>query len=106
MSDKFVSDTWYVAAWSDELGPDRPLPRIVLEQPVVLYRRRDGSPVALEDRCIHRRLPLSFGRVAGDTIECGYHGLVFGADGRCLVVPGQSQVPPEARVRAYPTVER
>jgi len=106
MSDKFVTDAWYVAAWSDELGPDRPLARIVLERPVVLYRRRDGSPVALEDRCIHRRLPLSLGRVAGDGIECGYHGLVFGADGRCRAVPGQPVVPAEARVRAYPTVER
>jgi phenylpropionate dioxygenase-like ring-hydroxylating dioxygenase large terminal subunit len=105
MSSKFITDAWYVAAWSDELA-ERPLARVILDQPVVLFRRGDGSPAALEDRCIHRRLPLSLGRVRGDRIECGYHGLVFDADGRCVKVPGQAVIPPGARVRSYPVVER
>jgi len=85
---------------------DTPIARVVLEQPLVLYRRSDGTPVALEDRCIHRRLPLSFGRVRGDVIECGYHGLHFDADGQCVRVPGQRAIPPGAQVRSYPIVER
>src|SRR5258708_6152703 len=105
MSDPFVSDAWYVAAWSDQLA-DRPLARVVLEQPVVLFRRGDGSPAALEDRCVHRRLPLSLGRIRGDALECGYHGLVFDTTGRCVKIPGQTTIPPGARVRSYPVVER
>ena len=70
MGTGFVEDAWYVAAWSDELA-ERPLARVILDRPVVLFRRTDGTPVALEDRCIHRRLPLSAGRVRGDAIECG-----------------------------------
>ena len=53
---------------------------MMLGQPVVLFRQADGTPVAVEDRCIHRRAPLSIGNVVGDDIQCAYHGLVF--DGR------------------------
>src|SRR5439155_1681840 len=75
-------------------------------EPVVLFRRQNGEPIALEDRCCHRQLPLSMGRLEGDDLRCGYHGLLFAPDGRCVQIPGQESVPPQARVRAYPLVER
>ena len=101
----FIRNAWYVAAWSDEIG-DEPLARTFLGEPVVLFRTIDGTPVALEDRCCHRHLPLSLGKVVGDEIECGYHGLRFDAAGVCAQVPGQTQVPPGAAVRGYRLVER
>ena len=84
----------------------QPLARLLLNEPVVLYRREDGAAVALEDRCCHRHLPLSMGRLEGDELRCGYHGLRFAPDGRCTEIPGQASVPPQARVRAYPLIER
>ena len=101
----YLRDAWYVAAWDDELGR-RPLARTLLNEPVVLFRAEDGAPVVLEDRCCHRHLPLHMGAVIGDTIQCGYHGLVFDRNGECVSVPGQSQIPPGSRVRGYPAVER
>ena len=73
---------------------------------MVLFRREDGTPVALEDRCCHRNLPLSKGRLEGDRLRCGYHGLLFDAAGRCVEIPGQSNIPPQARVRSYPVIEK
>ena len=101
----FLKDYWYVAAWSDELGKS-PLAVTMLKQPIVLFRSADGTPVALEDRCIHRRAPLSIGNVVGDDIQCAYHGLVFDAGGKCVKIPGQEQIPRNAFVRSYPVVER
>lgn len=101
----FLREYWYAAAWSSELG-DEPLARTVLGEPVALYRRRDGTPAALADRCCHRGLPLSLGRVAGDALECGYHGFAFDGSGICIGVRGRRAVPPGARVRSYPLVER
>lgn len=101
----FVKDCWYVAAWDHEVA-DGPLARTLLGEPVVLFRTPDGTAVALEDRCCHRGLPLSMGTPAGDGLQCGYHGLTFDRTGACVAVPGQSQVPPGARVKAYPLVER
>jgi phenylpropionate dioxygenase-like ring-hydroxylating dioxygenase large terminal subunit len=92
---------WYVAATSDEVGEEL-LARTVLGQPVVLYRLRSGQVAALEDRCPHRSLPFSAGTLAGDEVVCGYHGMAFGADGRCLRVPSQENVPYGARARSFP----
>jgi vanillate O-demethylase monooxygenase subunit len=101
----FLRNCWYVAAFSHELG--RALhPFKVLGEKVVLYRRADGTPVALEDACPHRKLPLSMGRLKGDEVECGYHGLTFDCTGTCTRVPGAEKVPHVAKVRAYPLVER
>jgi phenylpropionate dioxygenase-like ring-hydroxylating dioxygenase large terminal subunit len=61
---------------------------------------------ALEDACPHRKLPLSMGRVKGDTIECGYHGLTVDCSGACAQVPGAEKIPHVARVQSYPTAER
>jgi len=101
----YLKNCWYVAAWNYELD-DGPLARVLLDEPVVLYRDSDGAPVALEDRCSHRFAPLSEGVVEGDCIRCGYHGLKFDRAGACVEVPGQSKVPPGSGVTSYPTVEK
>ena len=101
----YLRNSWYVAARDREVGR-KPLARTLLDEPVVLYRTEDGTPIALEDRCCHRSLPLSLGRIVGDNLQCGYHGLTFASDGACIEVPGQSLVPPGARVRAWPVVEK
>ena len=101
----FLRNCWYVAAWSHEVGQE-PLGRTLLNEPVVLYRTEDGDPVALEDRCCHRGLPLSLGTVEGRRLRCAYHGLLFDRDGACVEVPGQTRMPPGSAVRSYPLVER
>jgi len=104
LPDAFIFDAWYVAAWGEEITR-APLRRIFLEEPVVLYRKADGTPVALSDRCVHRAYPLSRGTLEGDSIVCGYHGFKYDAAGGCTWVPGQANVPKSARVKAYPLVE-
>jgi len=101
----FVKNCWYVAASSDEVSR-KPMGRILLNEPVVLYRREDGKPVALEDRCCHRRAPLSRGEVVGDALQCGYHGFTFDQSGACIRIPGMTSVPKQARIKAYTVVER
>jgi phenylpropionate dioxygenase-like ring-hydroxylating dioxygenase large terminal subunit len=101
----FLRNCWYVAAWSEEVTR-APLARIFLGFPVMLYRTGSGEAVALEDRCCHRNLPLSMGTIEGDDVRCDYHGLKFAPSGACIEIPGQPQIPPEARVARYPLIER
>lgn len=101
----FLKNVWQVAAHSAEVK-DAPLARTLLGEDVVLYRTANGTPVALSDECPHRLAPLSKGRVVGDVIECGYHGMCFDARGECIRVPGQERPPSGAKVKSYPTVER
>lgn len=101
----FIRDEWYAIAASTEVG-ERPLARTALGVDLVLYRTAGGAAVVMRDRCPHRSAPLSLGHVAGDAIECPYHGLRFAPDGRCVRVPGQERIPEAACVESYPTQER
>lgn len=101
----FVRDCWYVIAWDHEIPQDGLFARTVLGEPMLVYRARGGF-VAMEDRCCHRLAPLSKGRKEGDCVRCGYHGLKFDPDGRCVEIPGSERIPAAARVRTYPVVEK
>jgi phenylpropionate dioxygenase-like ring-hydroxylating dioxygenase large terminal subunit len=98
-------NTWYPLTWSRNVT--RKLSRHrVFGMDLVVYRSEGGAPVALDDACPHRLAPLSMGKLKGDAIECGYHGMTFGADGRCIRIPGQPMIPPNARVPSYPLQEK
>lgn len=96
---------WYVVAFPHEITRTL-LTRWVLGEPVVLYRKQDGTAIAVNGRCPHRHFPLGESRLIGDEIQCGYHGITFGADGRCTRVPSQDAIPGVYRIRTYPLVER
>lgn len=101
----FLRNDWYMAAWAAEVGA-APLARKICNEPMVLYRDAAGSVAALQDRCCHRGVALSLGKVIEEGIQCGYHGMVFDAKGRCVHVPGQERIPAKAVVRHYAVQER
>jgi phenylpropionate dioxygenase-like ring-hydroxylating dioxygenase large terminal subunit len=101
----FLRNGWYAAIWSRDLN-EQPVGRTFLNEKVVLFRNDRGEVGALEDRCCHRAAPLSLGEISGATLACGYHGLQFDVNGKCVHVPGQADVPSGAKVRSYPVYEK
>lgn len=101
----FPLDQWYVAGLGWQIT-DTPVARTLLNKPIVLFRTADGQVAALEDRCCHRALPLSNGTLEGQGLRCGYHGLLFNGEGKCIEIPGQEKIPSKARVPAYHVRER
>jgi phenylpropionate dioxygenase-like ring-hydroxylating dioxygenase large terminal subunit len=103
-TDPALRRAWHVVARSSEVGVD-PLAVRLLGDPWVLVRLPTGASgetrlVAYADRCPHRLAPLSAGRVVGGTLQCGYHGWCFDADGACTEIPaidGSDRIPPRAR---------
>ena len=104
----FLQNTWYMAGWASELAqPGTLVHRTIAGEPILVYRLGNGAIAALQDRCPHRFVPLHKGRQVGDDIECGYHGLCFGASGNCVKNPVEgAPIPKAAKVRAYPAAER
>lgn len=101
----FLKNAWYVAAWSHEIG--RTLTsRWIAEEPLVLFRTEAGRVAVLEDRCPHRRAALSLGKLIGDTVQCGYHGVTLDCSGACVRIPGQDTIPPSMRARSYAVAEK
>lgn len=101
----YPTQGWYVAASSIEVT-STPLGRRALDTALVLYRTSEGTAVVLEDRDAHRPYPLSRGRVVDDLIVSSYSGFAYAADGSCVRVPTQAEVPYDARVRAFPVREQ
>ena len=100
-----IRNCWYVAALSDEVGRT-PLARKLLGVDVVLYRTEGGEPVAMRNRCPHRSFPLARGKLVGDRLICGYHGMEFEPDGVCAHMPALSSTPSTVTVRTFPTADR
>ena len=101
----FLQNHWYAVAWDYEIK-QAPFPRTICGEDIVFYRKPDRSLVALEDCCPHRLLPLSAGRVQGEHIVCGYHGLTVDCTGACVSMPQQANLAGENMVRSYPIAER
>lgn len=95
-----IARGWHPVAQLSELGGRRPLARRLLGMPLVVFRGK-GAVAVLRDRCPHRGVPLSEGRVRDGTVQCRYHGWRFGADGACVEVPGAAEWP-EVRAAALP----
>jgi vanillate O-demethylase monooxygenase subunit len=103
----FLRNTWYCAGWAEEIDNGEQLGRQILGEHIMLYRKQDGTPVAIGNRCPHRFAPLNDGPRYGDVIACPYHGLQFNSEGECVKNPNEGGVIPKAcKVPAYPLVER
>src|ERR1700692_2494460 len=108
ISGAYLRNAWYVGAWSDEVSDGKLVPRTIMSEPIVMYRKADGNVAVIEDRCAHRFAPLSMGKiVGGDRIQCPYHGLEYDGSGACVRNPdGTKNIPPRARVKSYPVIEK
>ncbi|WP_044889444.1 aromatic ring-hydroxylating oxygenase subunit alpha [Myxococcus hansupus] len=82
-----LPNAWFILCASSELG-DKPLARTLQGSPLVLFRGEGGKPATLVDRCPHRNVPLSLGRVKEGQLQCGYHGWRFDGAGQCRAIPG------------------
>lgn len=91
-----IPNHWYPVLESRGLRR-RPVGVRRLGERLVLWRGADGAAVAMPDRCPHRGVALSRGRVRDGTLECGYHGFRFGPDGACLRMPCEG---PDAHIPA------
>jgi phenylpropionate dioxygenase-like ring-hydroxylating dioxygenase large terminal subunit len=94
-----IFNQWYVAGLDEEFSRELQ-ERYILDRSIVLYRKEDGSPVALQNRCAHRSYPLHVSRLEGDNIRCGYHGIKYNSVGEIIDVPCQLMCP-KVRIKHY-----
>ena len=109
--DPYLRDLWYMAGLAGGLKRGRMRREMLLGEPVLVGRMKDGQVFALRDICPHRGVPLSAGKVMPEgAVECPYHGWRFKADGQCSLIPslvgGEAIKPESVRVRAYPAREQ
>ncbi|MEE8487082.1 MAG: aromatic ring-hydroxylating dioxygenase subunit alpha [Gemmatimonadota bacterium] len=105
----FLRDMWYVAMPGRFLKRGKAIGKVLLNDPILLGRDKQGKPFALRNICAHRGMPLDYGRFDGSEVECAYHGWRFGTDGVCTAIPalveGQDVDVSRIFVRRYPCEE-
>lgn len=78
---------WIIAGVSTDFRAGKLHPLIVAGERIVLFRDGAGTLCALVDRCPHRGVALSLGKLTNGTVECPFHGWTFDGSGACLSVP-------------------
>src|SRR5262249_26156446 len=78
---------WYPVLQTEELPAGQPVGLMALGEPLVAWRDAWGKPCVMRDRCPHRSMKLSVGRVFDGNLQCILHGLRFNGEGRCIMVP-------------------
>lgn len=103
--ERYLRNCWYMAGWAEEVA-EAGLVREILGRPIFFYRLGNGEVTAMLNRCPHRFAPLSMGSRDGDLVVCGYHGLAFGPDGKCVRNPFSDRIPAGSTVPTFAAVER
>jgi phenylpropionate dioxygenase-like ring-hydroxylating dioxygenase large terminal subunit len=99
---------WYPVLQSEELEAGQAIGFTALGENLVAWRGRDGAPCVAHDRCPHRSIKLSVGRVFDGQLQCILHGLRFNGTGQCIMVPWEEDDTRKAHwpsVAAYPAGE-
>lgn len=107
--DTFVENAWYVAGLSKDFSLNQPKGLQIAGRPVLIWRTADNKIGCFDDRCVHKRMPLSEGTVLPDgVLECSYHGFCYDSTGRCVRIPSQPDgaIPSRAKLRPFPVVEQ
>jgi phenylpropionate dioxygenase-like ring-hydroxylating dioxygenase large terminal subunit len=101
---------WYPACQSSDLGPGKMKGVVLLGLPILVCRMSQGAVASMRDICPHRGMPLSFGHMKDDCVECSYHGWRFDSTGRCRGIPALVEGSPiqadKIGITTYPCRER
>jgi len=100
---------WYVAGISADFPTGELTGHVICNRPIVMWRAKEGDVLAYDDRCAHKRFPLSKGRLMDDgTLECAYHGMRYDVSGKVVMIPSHPTGPisPKAKLKPFPVIEQ
>ena len=108
--DTMLRGFWYLAVSGRAVKHGKTAPVTLLDEPILLGRRYDGSVFAVGDMCPHRGMPMRHGSFDGQCLRCCYHGWVFRSeDGRCTEIPSnapdETTEPGRFSLKTYPCRE-
>ena len=97
---------WMPVAPAQDLDEEHPTKFVrLLGENLVLFLDKSGKVGLIDDRCAHRGVSLSYGRVEERGISCPYHGWLYDTKGNCLETPAEpcgSKFHLTVKQKAYP----
>ena len=103
-----IFNQWYVILDSKELKNSKPIKVKRLNENLTLWRDESHNVCCIADRCCHRGVSLSCGKIIDGKLECPFHGFLYDKSGSVVVIPANGKnkpVPQSMKVTAYKTFE-
>jgi phenylpropionate dioxygenase-like ring-hydroxylating dioxygenase large terminal subunit len=103
-----IPNQWYAILESNEIKKGKIIGVTRMGEKMAAWRNAKGELSVMVDKCPHRGVALSVGKLSGDCIQCPFHGFEYDTRGTCTLVPanGRGAEPPKAlHVRSYPVRE-
>ena len=102
-----IRNQWYVVLESKEVRK-KPIGVTRMGEKLVFWRNEAGNIHCAVDRCPHRGVALSIGKLEHDHLQCPFHGFEYDASGRCVHIPANGRggrIPKSLQLQNYPTFE-
>jgi phenylpropionate dioxygenase-like ring-hydroxylating dioxygenase large terminal subunit len=102
-----IRNQWYVVLESKDVE-NNPIGVTRLGEKMVFWRNQSGAVHAAVDRCPHRGVALSVGKIRSEHLQCPFHGFEFDGSGKCVLIPANGQngaIPNAMHLDIYPTYE-
>lgn len=98
---------WFQVAWSEEIGVGDVHRMKYFDCELIAWRAQSGRLTVMDAYCEHLGAHLGHGgHVAGEVIQCPFHGWQWNHDGRNVCIPYQDRPNRGRRIRTFLTVER
>jgi phenylpropionate dioxygenase-like ring-hydroxylating dioxygenase large terminal subunit len=103
-----IPNQWYAILESNEVKKGKIVGVTRMGEQLIAWRDRQGRLTVMADKCPHRGVALSIGKLTGDCIQCPFHGFEYDTSGACTVIPANgrnAEAPKAMHVKTYPTRE-
>jgi phenylpropionate dioxygenase-like ring-hydroxylating dioxygenase large terminal subunit len=98
---------WFRVAYSDDLAAGEVKALRYFGRDLVLYRTEGGKANVLDAHCAHLGAHIGHGGcVKGEGLRCPFHHWVWDGEGNCIEIPYAKRIPPLAKMKAWPLVEK
>lgn len=102
-----IRNQWYVVLESKEVRK-KPIGVTRMGEKLVFWRNEAGKVFCAVDRCPHRGVALSIGKLENDHLQCPFHGFEYDGRGRCVHIPANGKggrIPTSLQLPGYPAHE-
>jgi phenylpropionate dioxygenase-like ring-hydroxylating dioxygenase large terminal subunit len=103
-----IYNQWYVILESKELKKHKPLRIKRFNENLALWRDENSNVCCIDDKCCHRGVSLSCGKIISGRLECPFHGFIYEGSGKVQIIPANGKnrpVPETMKVASYRTYE-
>lgn len=103
-----IYNQWYIILESKELKKNKPLRVQRFNEHLALWRDENSNVCCIADKCCHRGVSLSCGKIINGKLECPFHGFIYDKSGKVQMIPAigkNKQTAETMKVQAYTTYE-